>query len=328
MTKLIIQIPCYNEAATLPATVAELPRAIPGVDTIEYLVIDDGSRDGTASAATACGVHHVVRLARNRGLANAFREGLDASLRLGADVIVNTDADNQYRADDIGRLVEPILAGRAEIVVGDRQVAILESFSPLKRRLQRLGSWVIARASGLNTTDATSGFRAFSRDAAMRTVVLSAFSYTLESLIHAGIRGAAVEFVPVRVNPQTRPSRLMRSIPHYIAQSTKTIFRSYTLYRPLQVFTILGSILIFLGLLPGFRFLYLFFNGDRTGHVQSLLLGVALILIGVLVWVVGLLADLIGFNRALLEDVAYRVRVLEMGRPIAPRSDSLSGPRT
>ena len=310
--KVIIQIPCYNEANTLADTVAQLPRSLPGVDVLEYLVIDDGSRDNTADVARACGVHHVVRHTRNRGLAYAFKTGLEASLKFGADIIVNTDADNQYQAKDIIRLVKPILDGRADLVVGDRMVGTLKSFSPLKRKLQRLGSWVIHKASGVSTPDATSGFRALSRDAALQTTVLSEYSYTLETLIQAGSRRLAVEFVPIGVNPQTRPSRLMRSIPHYIRKSGVTIVRAYTMYQPMRVFTTLGALLIFLGTIPGVRFLFFYFTGQRVGHIQSLILAAILIIVGFQVLLIGLLADLIGFNRKMLEEVLQRTRKLEL----------------
>jgi len=324
--KLIIQIPCFNEAQTLPATVATLPRKIGGVDQIEYLVVDDGSSDRTPEVARSCGVHHVVCLPHHMGLAAAFVAGLEASVRLGADVIVNTDADNQYESLDIPRLLEPILAGRAELVVGDRGVAELPEFSPLKRRLQRLGSWVISQAAGVRTPDATSGFRAITREAALRTLVLSDYSYTLETLIQAGARRMAIESVPVHTNPKTRPSRLMRGIPHYIRRSSGTILRAYTMYRPLRVFTIVGILLIAIGTLPGFRFLYLKFNGHGIGHVQSLILGALLLTVGFQVLLIGLAADLIGFNRKILEELLYRMRRLETSNPEAARASSNGDP--
>lgn len=318
MTKLIIQIPCLNEADHLAATIADLPKKIHGVDEIEYLIIDDGSTDNTSEVAIELGVHHVVRHTRNKGLATAFRTGLDACLHLGADIIVNTDADNQYRGGDIPLLIEPILAGRAELVVGDRGVGTLKGFSYLKQRLQTLGSWVIGKASGLHTPDATSGFRALSRQTAQNTIVLSDYSYTLESLIQAGESKLAVEFVTIRINPQTRPSRLMKSMWQYIRTSTAAIVRAYTLYRPLRVFTILGFVLIGFGLIPGVRFIYFLSIGETEGHVQSLILSSILLIIGFQALLIGLLADLIGSNRKLLEEVVMRARRLEL-------SSSLNG---
>jgi glycosyltransferase involved in cell wall biosynthesis len=309
--KLIIQIPCLNEAATLPAAIRDLPTALTGIDRIEYLVIDDGSTDGTAEIAQQAGVHHVVRHTANRGLAAAFATGLEASLRLGADIIVNTDADNQYQAQDIARLIAPILGGRADLVVGDRGVAELAAFSPLKRRLQQLGSWVIGQASGLHTPDATSGFRALTREAALRTLVLSDYSYTLETLIQAGARRLAVDSVRVGVNPQSRPSRLMRGIPDYLRNSTVTIVRAYTLYRPLWVFTLIGLVFIGLGSIPGLRFLYFYVTGDPFGHVQSLILSAILVIVGFQVLVIGILADVLSFSRKIAEETNYRIRKLE-----------------
>ncbi len=239
--KLVIQIPCYNESETLPATVQCLPRQITGIDTIETLIIDDGSTDGTAQAARTAGVNHIVRFPRHKGLAAAFKAGLDASLRVGADIIVNTDADNQYLSEDIECLLQPILSGNAEVVIGDRGVATLENFSPVKRRLQTLGSRVIGKASGMHIPDATSGFRAMTREAALRTMVLSDYSYTLETLIQAGAHKMAIAYVPIRTNPQSRPSRLMRGISDYLLNSGVTILRSYTMYRPLRVFTLIGD---------------------------------------------------------------------------------------
>ncbi len=319
MTKLIIQIPYFNEAATLPPTLRDLPRAIPGVDVIEYLIIDDGSRDDTAQVARANCVHHVVQFERNRGLAAAFRAGLEESLRQGADIIVNTDADNQYQASDIATLVKPIVERRAEMVVGDRGVGELPNFSYLKRRLQVFGSWVIGRAAGLRTPDATSGFRALSREAALKTIVLSDYSYTLESLIHAGSRKAAVESVRIGINPQTRPSRLMKSIPHYIRKSGVTILRAYTMYRPLRVFMAVGALLIVAGCVPGVRFLWFYTHGERIGHVQSLILAAILIIVGFQILFIGLLADLIANNRKMLEETLYRVRKLEFGQEQSER---------
>ena len=296
------------------------------MDQIEYLVVDDGSSDRTPEVARSCGVHHVVCLPHHMGLAAAFVAGLEASVQLGADVIVNTDADNQYQSQDIPGLLEPILARRAQLVVGDRGVGELPEFSPVKRRLQRLGSWVISQAAGVPTPDATSGFRAITREAALRTLVLSDYSYTLETLIQAGARRTAIEYVPVHTNPKTRPSRLMRGIPQYIRKSSGTILRAYTMYRPLRVFTIVGTLLILLGTLPGIRFLYLKFIGQGIGHLQSLILGAILIMVGFQVLLIGLAADLIGFNRKILEELLYRMRRLEMNNPGAVAADSNAEP--
>ena len=324
--KLIIQIPCLNEATTLPGTLAALPRQIPGIDEIEVLIVDDGSTDGTAAVARAHGVRHVVQFERNRGLAAAFMAGLEASVRAGADIIVNTDADNQYRAEDISALVAPILEGRAELVVGDRGVGSLPNFSWVKRRLQVFGSWVLGQAAELDTPDATSGFRALSRECALRTMVLSNYSYTLESLIQAGARRAAVAFVPVGINPQTRPSRLMKSIPHYIRKSGVTILRAYTMYRPIRVFTRLGALFIVAGTIPALRFLYFYLFGTRVGHVQSLILAAILIVVGFQILLIGVVADLIGFNRQIVEEALYRLRRIEvqLGRPAG---DATPGPK-
>jgi glycosyltransferase involved in cell wall biosynthesis len=310
--KLIIQIPCHNEAETLPLAVRELPHTLPGIDVIEYLVIENGSSDQTSEVARQAGVHHIVHLPV-KGLASAFMAGLDASLKLGADIIVNTDADNQYNAADIPLLVAPILEGRAQMVVGDRGVATQRQFSPLKRFLQRLGSSVVSLASGIRTPDATSGFRAISREAALRTMVLSNYSYTLETLIQAGAHRTQVEYVPIRTNPQTRPSRLMRSMGQFMTSQIATIIRAYTMYQPLKVFSALSSLIILAGLVLGIRYLIFVFNGQGSGHVQSVILAAVLFIVGFQVFLIGLVADLIGFNRKIMEDILYRIRKMEVG---------------
>lgn len=311
--KLIIQIPCYNEESTLPQTVHDLPRSLPGIGTIEYLVVDDGSNDRTAEVARELGVHHIVQLKQNYGLAKAFAAGLEAALGAGADIIVNTDADNQYRGEEIGRLVQPILDGQADIVVGDRGVAALEHFGASKRWLQRVGSWVVQQAAGIPIPDATSGFRAFTREAALRLTVLSDYTYTLETLIQAGARRLAVVYVPVRTNPQTRRSRLIRSIPSFLSISAVTILRFYTMYRPLRVFGTIGGLLIAGGVLLGLRFLLAYLQGRGTGMVQSLILAAILAIVGIQVCLVGLIADSVSLNRQMLEETLYRVRKLEAG---------------
>jgi glycosyltransferase involved in cell wall biosynthesis len=310
--KLIIQIPCYNEEATLPQTIRDLPLALPGVDEVEYLVVDDGSTDRTAEVARNLGIGHVVRLKQNRGLANAFVTGLEAALRLGADIVVNTDADNQYRGEDIARLIQPILDGDADIVVGDRGVAALEHFSPIKRLLQRWGSWVVGRAAGIPIPDATSGFRAFTREAALRLTVLSDYTYTLETLIQAGARRMAVVYVPIVTNPQTRQSRLVRSIPSFLALSIVTIVRFYTMYRPMRVFTVFGGAFVAGGVVLGLRFVYYFVRGLGTGKVQSLILAAILTIVGFQVCLIGLMADLVRLNRKMVEESLYRIRRMEL----------------
>jgi glycosyltransferase involved in cell wall biosynthesis len=309
--KLIIQIPCYNEAESIAHTLSLLPRQIDGFDQIEYLIIDDGSTDATVEAARAAGAHHIARMPHHAGLAVAFTTGLDACVKLGADVIVNTDADNQYDAGDIPLLVGPILAGQAELVVGDRGVATLENFSPLKRKLQSLGSRVVSQAAGLAIPDATSGFRALTREVALRTMVLSEYSYTLETLIQAGHQHTKVIFVPIRTNPPRRPSRLMRGIGDYLRNSTITIVRSYAMYRPLRVFTSVGILLLGLGFALGVRFLIYYLQGVGGGHVQSLILAAVLAIVGFQTLLIGLVADLIAFNRKILEELLYRVRKVE-----------------
>jgi glycosyltransferase involved in cell wall biosynthesis len=314
VTKLIIQIPCLNEAATLAATLADLPANVPGIDVIETLIIDDGSRDGTAEVARAAGVDHIVRLTRNKGLAAAFMAGIDASLKHGADFIVNTDADNQYSAIGIPKLLEPLLRGEADIVVGDRNIAELQHMSWQKRQLQRLGSWVVRQVSSTSVPDTTSGFRAYTRDAALRMTIVSEFSYTLESIIQAGKRRMAIAHVPIATNPRTRESRLFDSLFGYIKRSAATIVRIYAMYEPLKVFTYIGLLVFGLGLLPAVRFLYLYVTDytARGAHVQSLIFSAVLMIVGFQVLLIGLLADVISANRKLLEDLVYRVRKIEI----------------
>ena len=309
--KLIIQIPCHNEAETLPQTLAALPRTLPGVDVIEFLIIDNASTDGTADVARKLGADHIIQVPV-KGLAGAFIVGLEACLKQEADLIVNTDADNQYHAGDIEKLIAPILAGKADLVVGDRGVRTLVAFSPGKRVLQRLGSWVLGHAAGMEVPDATSGFRALSREMALRTIVLSQYSYTLETLIQAGAGRMRVMHVPIRTNPPTRPSRLMRGIPDYLAHSSVTILRVYTMYRPLRLFTWIGGSMLFFGTLLGGRYLYFLAVGQSGGHVQSLILAAILLIVGFQVFLIGLVADLIGFNRQILEELLYRVRRMEI----------------
>ena len=311
MTKLIIQIPCFNEAEALPATVAALPKSIPGIDEIETLVIDDGSTDGTAEVARRHGVQHIVRHRRNRGLAAAFRSGIDAALAAGADIIVNTDADGQYRGEDIAVLVAPVVAGEADIVIGDRGVGRNEHFHPVKRQLQRLGSMVVRRLSRTKVTDAVSGFRAISRDAAQRITITTEFSYTTDMLIQSGRKRMAIASVPIRTNSTERPSRLFKSIPQFIANTMITILRAYATYNPLRTFALMGLLITLVGMIPILRFLWFWIAGDGAGHVQSLVLGGALLILGTLTVIMSLLADMIGTNRKLLETTLAHIRRLE-----------------
>lgn len=309
--KLIIQIPCYNEEATLGITLSELPRRVLGVDQVEWLIINDGSLDRTVEVAQEWGVDHIVNFDRNQGLAKGFMAGIDACLKAGADIIVNTDADNQYNAKDIPRLIEPILDGSADIVIGARPILKIEHFSPIKKLLQRLGSWAVRVASNTQVADAPSGFRAFSRTAALQLNVFNEYTYTLETIIQAGQQGMEIASVPIRTNGYLRPSRLVKSIATYVQRSLLTILRIFMAYRPLFFFTILGAVPMTLGLLLGIRWLWLyvfFFEATGRSHVPSLILSAILILIGFQLWIFGLMADLMSVNRKLLEDIQRRLR--------------------
>lgn len=310
--KLVIQIPCYDEEAQLPKTLADLPREVEGFDSVEWLVIDDGSTDRTAEVARAHGADHVLSLPHNQGLGHAFMAGLETALRAGATVIVNTDGDNQYRAKCIPDLTRPILAGEAQIVVGARPVSAIAHFSPLKRTLQKIGSWVVRRASGTEVADAPSGFRAIHRDAAMKLYVFNRYTYTLETIIQAGRLGIPVCSVPVEVNPPTRESRLVRSVFQYVLRSAQTILRISVLYKPLRFFTALSVIMMVPGILAFLRFLWLYALGEGGGNVQSLVIGSALIAAGMVMFVGGLLADLVAANRALLADIRGRLLAADL----------------
>ena len=324
MTKLIIQIPCLNEASTLPATLADLPRAIPGIDAIELLVIDDGSTDGTGEVAGAHGVHHVIRLRSNRGLAYAFMAGLDASVRRGADYIVNTDADNQYAGADVAKLVQPLIAGTADIVIGDRSVATLRHMPLPKRWLQRIGSWVVRQVSNTRVPDTTSGFRAYTREAALRQTVVSDFSYTLETIIQAGKKRMAIAHVPVATNAQTRPSRLFDSVFTYLKKSAATIVRVYAMYEPFKVFMCAGSASLVAGFAVSMRFVYDYLTAGGVGHVQSLILAAVLMIVGFQIMLIGLMADVISANRKLTEELLYRVRSMELA--VSPPGGETAAP--
>jgi len=325
--KVIIQIPCLNEEMTLPATVADLPREIPGVDEIETLVIDDGSTDRTIEVAKECGIDHIVKLPNNRGLATGFQAGLDACLKLGADIIVNTDADNQYSGSDIPKLVAPILAGDAEMVVGDRSVADIDHFSPSKKTLQKLGSWVVRQLSDTEVTDATSGFRAYNQEAALQLLVVDNFTYTLESLIQAGKGSVAVGEVAISTNPKTRESRLFGSTSTYVRRNGLAILRIYTRYEPLKVFSFLGLLAAVAAIAAWMPFLVdWIFNGDRDGHIQSLLLGAVLFIVAIQLFALGIIGDLLAGQRVMTQRVYERVRRIELELDVEP-SHRLDPPR-
>lgn len=309
--KLIIQIPCFNEAETLEIALNDLPKQIDGIDEIEYLIINDGSADNTVEVAKNWGVHYVVNFKRNKGLAKGFMAGLDACLRNGADIIVNTDADNQYCGEDIEKLVRPILEGKSDIVIGERPIDQTEHFSPIKKKLQHFGSWVVRKASKTDIPDAPSGFRAYSREAAMRMNVINEYTYTLETIVQAGRNKMACISVPIRTNGELRPSRLFNSMMGYVKKSMLTIIRAFMMYRPLQFFSALGSILAVVGVGIGIRFIYFFVQGQGNGHIQSLILASMMIILGVMTVIVGLQADVISANRKLLEDIQYHVRKLD-----------------
>lgn len=313
--KLIIQIPCYNEASTLAITLADLPREVAGIDKVEWLIINDGCTDNTVEVAKDNGVDHVVNLPRNCGLAKAFLAGIDACLSLGADIIVNTDADNQYCAADIPKLVAPLLDGKAEIVIGARPINDIEHFSPIKKMLQRFGSWIVRITSNTDIPDAPSGFRAMSRNAAMQLHVFNQYTYTLETIIQAGQKGIVTTSVPIRTNADLRPSRLVKSISSYVRRSIFTILRIFMTYKPLRCFAIPGAVSFSLGLAIGLRFMYFYISGNGTGHIQSLILAALLLGTGFFLGITGLLADLISVNRRLLEDIDYRLKKIELSKP-------------
>ena len=312
--KLIIQIPCFNEAETLEVTLNDLPKHIDGIDEIEYLIIDDGSHDNTAEVAKKWGVHYVVRFRRNKGLAKGFMAGLDACLKNGADIIVNTDADNQYCGADIETLVRPILDKKAHIVIGERPIDDTEHFTPLKKKLQHFGSWVVRKASKTTIPDAPSGFRAYSREAAMRINVINDYTYTLETIVQSGREKMAVMSVPIRTNPELRESRLFHSMWGYIKKSMLTIVRTYLMYRPLYFFFMLGSILALVGVGFFVRYFVFFCSGEGGGHLRSLILASTLLIVGFQTIVVGLLGDVISANRKILQDVQYHVRKMDYSR--------------
>jgi glycosyltransferase involved in cell wall biosynthesis len=310
--KLIIQIPCLNEEETLTATLIDLPREIEGIDVIETLIIDDGSTDKTLEVARQQGVDHILQLTNNKGLAKAFIYGINHALKLGADIIVNTDADNQYCAQDIPELIRPILEGKADLVIGNRQVETIRHFSPVKILLQKFGSWVVRQLSGTQVPDATSGFRAYSKEAALQLNVISDFTYTVETIISAGKKNLAIAHVPVRTNKKTRESRLFPNIRTYLQRTLITIIKVYSMYKPLKVFTMAGGATFITGFAIGCRYLFFFFQGRTEGHIQSLILSAILLIVGFQIIMMGIAAELISVNRQLLEDIQVRIKKGEL----------------
>jgi glycosyltransferase involved in cell wall biosynthesis len=332
--KLVIQVPCLNEEATLGLVLDSMPTKVDGIDAIEIVVIDDGSTDATVEVARRHGVTHVIRHARTMGLARSFRDGVEYALGLGADIVVNTDGDNQYSGEDIPALVAPLVRGEADVVIGDRNVAALAHLSWGRKRLQHLGSWVVRQVSNTRVPDTTSGFRAYSREAALRMNIVSEFTYTLESIIQAGKRRMAIAHVPIRSNPHTRSSRLFDSVWVYVKRSTSTIVRIYTMYEPFKVFTTIGMVTFAAGLAISFRFLYFYFNHDGSGHLQSLLLAAVLMIVGFQVLLIGLVSDVMSGHRKLTEDLLYRVRKIELATvgdapagTVPPRATAAPPPR-
>ena len=310
--KLIIQIPCLNEEQTLPETLKDLPKSLNGIDEIEVLIIDDGSTDRTVQSAKEHGVHHVLSLTNNKGLAKAFIFGISHSLKLGADIVVNTDADNQYFGGDIEKLIQPILEKRADIVIGNRQVETISHFSPIKILLQKLGSWTVRQLSGTTIPDATSGFRAYSKEAALQMNVISDFTYTVETIISAGKKNLAIEHTPVRTNKKLRESRLFPSIQVYVRRTLVTMLKVYSMYRPLKLFTITGGTIFLVGFAIGCRYLFFFFQGETEGHIQSLILSAITLILGFQIIMMGIAAELIAVNRQLLEDIQLRIKKKEV----------------
>lgn len=310
--KLIIQIPCYNEEAYLEATLRDIPRKIPGIDEIEFVVVDDGSSDRTAEVARSAGVQHVVRFRNRKGLAQAFMAALDSSLKADADIIVNTDADNQYCGADIPKLIAPILSGEADMVIGNRTIDLLDHIPPVKKCLQRWGSWAVRKISGTDIPDCTSGFRAYNREAALRINIVSQFTYTLESIIQGGKKNIAIAHVPVRTNKETRESRLFSSMQEYVKRSLSTMVRIYTMYEAFKMFLAIGAVILGAGMILAVRFLFYYLTSRGQGHIQSLIFAAILTITGFQVLLIGLIADIISSNRRLIEDALYRIRKMEL----------------